>query len=47
MSSNQLFCPTMEDPAARFANDQAEVLEQATDLVLEIALDLDQLSPAV
>ena len=32
--------------ATRFAGDKAEVLEQATDLVLKIALDLDQLGPA-
>ncbi len=37
----------MEDVAARLADDEAEVLEQATDLVLEIALDLDQQGPAV
>ncbi len=47
MSAQQLLDPAGEDSAARLADDQAEVLEQAADLVLEIALDLDQLSPAV
>jgi hypothetical protein len=47
MPSNQFLDPMMEAPTSRFANAQAEVLEWATDLVFEIALDLDQLGPAV
>ena len=44
---NELFHPVAEDVATRFADAQAQVLQQATDLVLEIALDLDQLGPTV
>ncbi len=47
LPANQLFGPATEDIAARLADDETVVLEQATDLVLEITLDLDQLSPAV
>ncbi len=46
MPAEQLLDPAAEDSAARLADDQTEVLEQATDLVLEITLDLDQLGPA-
>jgi hypothetical protein len=45
--AKQLFGPAVEEMAARFANDKTVVLEQATDLVLKITLDLDQLGPAV
>ncbi len=47
MLGDQLFGPVAEDVAAHFADDQTEVLQQATDLVLEIAFDLDQLGAAV
>ena len=47
LPAKQLFDPAPEDLAARLADDESEVLEQAADLVLKIALDLDQLSPAV
>ncbi len=46
MPVKQLFDPATEGIAAHFADDQTEVLQQATDLVLEITLDLDQLGPA-
>jgi hypothetical protein len=36
--TKQLLNPAGEDSAARLANDQTEVLQQAADLVLEIAL---------
>ena len=41
MLTNEFFGPATEEVATGFANDQAMVLEQATDLVLEIALDLN------
>ena len=47
MPRDQLFHPASEDIALRLANDQAEVLEQATDLVAQIALDIDQQGAAV
>ncbi len=46
MAAKQLLDPAAEDSAARLADDQTEVFEQATDPVLEIALDLDQLGAA-
>ena len=45
--NNELFHPAAEDVTAGFADAQAQVLQQAADFVLEIALDLDQLSAAV
>ncbi len=45
--SDKLFDPVAEDVATGLANAQAEVLQQATNLVLEIALDLDQLGAGV
>ncbi len=45
--SNELFHSAAEDVALRLADAQAQVLQEATDLVLEIALDFDQLGPAV
>jgi len=45
--AKQLFDPATEDVISRFADDQNQVLEQTTDLVLKITLDLDQLVPAV
>jgi hypothetical protein len=47
MLVNQLFGPAAKDITTRFANDKTVVLQQATDLVLKIALDLDQLGPAI
>ncbi len=41
MLTNEFLGPAAEEVATGFANDQAMVLEQATDLVLEIALDLN------
>ena len=40
--SNELFHPVAEDIAAGLADAQAQVLQQAANFVLEIALDLDQ-----
>src|SRR5215471_1371517 len=39
---NQFLRSSREDIELGTANNEAEILEQATDLVLEIALDLDQ-----
>ena len=47
LPATQLFGPAPEDIAARLADDETVVLGQATDLVLEITLGLDQLGPAV
>ncbi len=45
--SNELFDPAAEDITAGFADDETEVLQEPTDLVLEIAPDLDQQGPTV
>ena len=47
MSVEQFFGPSTKDIAARFANDKTVVLEQTTDLVFEIALNLNQLGATV
>ena len=47
MPAKQVFDPAREYAALRLADDETEVLQQAPDLVLEIALDLHQLGPAV
>ncbi len=45
--SNELIHPAAEDIAAALADAQAQVLQQAADLVLEVALDLHQQGPTV
>ena len=44
---DQIFDPAAEDIALGRADDQADILEQTADLVVDIALGLDQLGPAV
>ena len=45
--AKQFLGPLAEDIAARFADDETEVFQQATDRVLKITLDLHQQGPTV